>query len=155
MEPNPVPARTIRARDVDPYLFAADIAVDVAQAAAEAVDHMPALPFLDRTTAPLFAWCYLREAVQYIAETGDQYIRHPWRTIEDGRADCKSQAVFVAGICGPLGCRVELCFAHLPGALHLGHVYPVVDGVPVDALLPFGDEVPSATVVRVCVAHGE
>lgn len=154
MEPNEYPARVIRARTVDPERFATDIAEQVSVAAIDAVRLMPAIPGLCRKCAPRVAWSYLRDRVAYIPELGDQYVRMPWRTMEDGRADCKSQSVFVAGLCGPVGCRVDLRFVMLPDAVHLGHVYAVVDGVVVDPLLPYGSEVVYADAVTVPVCDG-
>lgn len=155
MEPNAYPARVIRARTVDPDRFATDIAEQVSLAALDAVALMPAIPGLCRRSAPRIAWQYLRDRVAYIPELGDQYVRMPWRTMSDGRADCKSQAVFVAGLCGPVGCAVDMRFVMLPDAVHLGHVYAVVDGIPVDPLLPYGHEVVAAAVVDVPVSDGK
>lgn len=82
-------------------------------------------------------------AQRYVAEDGTQYIRAPWITMEHGRADCKSTAVLIAAMCKAAGRRVHLKFLQYEeGPTHWAHVFAVVDGVPVDPLLPFGEEFP-------------
>lgn len=81
--------------------------------------------------------------VRYVAEDGVQMIRAPWITIQHGRADCKSTAVLIAAMCKAAGRRVQLKFLQYePGPTHWAHVYAVVDGVPADPLLDFGNEFP-------------
>lgn len=113
---------------------------------------LAAIPFLDQVPRKDAArWCYyyIRDHIAYIAEMETQDIRLPWRTIQDGRADCKSQSVFVASVCARAGCRVSLRFAAMPGQDWLGHVYAVVDGVVIDPLLPLGDECPYQMAITV------
>lgn len=91
--------------------------------------------------APRLCWWYVRHFTRYEEEGPDaQMIRLPWRFVDDGVGDCKSQAIYTAAICAASGCRVALRFATLPGDVEPGHVYAVVDGVPVDPLLEFGEE---------------
>lgn len=85
-------------------------------------------------------WQYTRDEVKYIAERGDQYIRLPWRTLEDGRGDCKSTAVLIASMCAAAGRRAVLRFVSYPGEDYYSHVYPVVDGTPCDPLRDYGTE---------------
>lgn len=87
---------------------------------------------------------FAREAITYRKETGDQLTRMPWRSIEDGEGDCKSLAVLVGSLCRAAGCDVVLRFVRYPGEDHFGHVFAIVDGVPVDPELPFGMEVDAA-----------
>lgn len=82
----------------------------------------------------------IRDGIRYDAEHGTQYVRMPWRLIEDGVGDCKSYAVFIGAVCRARGCGVVLRFVRQHGQSHFSHVYAVVDGVPVDPLLPFGEE---------------
>lgn len=94
-----------------------------------------------REDAARVAYAFARDQVQYIREDGDQLIRYPWRTLADGRGDCKSLAVLIASICAAAGCRVDLAFVAYEGEDWYGHVFAVVDGVAVDPELQFGDEV--------------
>lgn len=96
---------------------------------------------LSRRGAARIAHAYAQDAVQYELESGDQLIRMPWRTIEDGVGDCKSLAVLVAALCAAAGRSVVLRFVRFPGESWYGHVYAVVDGVPVDPELDFSKEV--------------
>lgn len=81
--------------------------------------------------------------LEYIPEHGTQVIRAPWVSLHDGRADCKSTAVLIASMCAAAGRRVDLKFVQFTeGRTHWAHVYAVVDGRPVDPLLPFGEEYP-------------
>lgn len=98
---------------------------------------------LDRATAGRQCWDYVRAATRYHAETPDaQLVRLPWRFVADGVGDCKSQAIFVAALCAASGCTVVLRFVTLPNDSAPGHVYAVVDGIPVDPLLEYGQECP-------------
>lgn len=96
---------------------------------------------LPREDAARIAHAYARDVVQYVKEDGDQLIRMPWRTVADGRGDCKSLAVLVAALCAAAGRSVALRYVAYPGEDWYGHVYAVVDGVPVDPELDFGKEV--------------
>lgn len=96
---------------------------------------------IPRRDAARIAHAYAQDVVQYVREDGDQLIRLPWRTVEDGQGDCKSLAVLVASLCAAAGRKVSLRFAQFPGEDWFGHVYAVVDGVPVDPELDFGEEV--------------
>lgn len=96
-------------------------------------------PFPRRDAARL-AHGYAQDAVAYMREDGDQLIRYPWRTVADGRGDCKSLSVLVAALCAASGCRVDLRFVQYAGEDWYGHVFAVVDGVPVDPELAFGQE---------------
>lgn len=95
---------------------------------------------LPKEDAARIAHAYAQDVVTYIREDGDQLIRMPWRTIEEGQGDCKSLAVLVGALCAAAGRHVVLRFAAFPGEDWYGHVYAVVDGVPVDPELTFGDE---------------
>lgn len=79
--------------------------------------------------------------VRYKQEDGTQKIRLPHRTLIDGYGDCKSTSVLIASVCRAAGCNVVLRFARYAGDDHFGHVFAVVDGVPVDHQLPFGEQV--------------
>ena len=96
---------------------------------------------LPREHAAEIAHAYAQDVVRYVREDGDQLIRMPWRTVEDGEGDCKSLAVLVAALCAAAGRDVKLRFVQYDGEDWYGHVYAVVDGVPVDPELDFGKEV--------------
>ncbi len=96
---------------------------------------------LPKKDAARIAHAYAQGVVQYEREDADQLIRMPWRTVADGRGDCKSLAVLVASLCAAAGRSVSLRFVAYPGEDWYGHVYAVVDGVPVDPELDFGKEV--------------
>lgn len=95
---------------------------------------------LNRADAARIAHAYAQDVVEYVREDGDQLIRLPWRTVADGQGDCKSLAVLVASLCAAAGRRVVLRFVAFPGEDWYGHVYAVVDGVPNDPELDFGEE---------------
>ncbi len=82
--------------------------------------------------------------VDYQAENGEQIIRGPWVTVDEGRGDCKSTAVLIASMCAAAGRDTRLKFIDYEGddREHWAHVYAVVDGVACDPLLPYGDEYP-------------
>jgi transglutaminase-like putative cysteine protease len=112
--------------------------IDATRAAWPCIEWPQSIP---RRNAAFAAWQFARDRVRYVREDGDQLIRMPWRTLEDGQGDCKSLSVLVASLCRAAGCRVALRFVRYPGDDHFGHVYAVVDGVPVDPELAFGDQV--------------
>jgi len=97
----------------------------------------------------VYCWQYLRNNIRYIPEMGEQLIRMPWATIREGRADCKSQTVFTVALCAAHGDAVAVRFARLPGCDYFGHVYAVVNGIPVDPLLPYGKECESDETITI------
>lgn len=97
---------------------------------------------LSRASAARECWNFIRACTVYREDGPDaQIIRMPWRFVADGVGDCKSQAIYTAGVCANSGCDVQLAFATLPGDDEPGHVYAIVDGVVCDPLLHFGEEV--------------
>lgn len=102
---------------------------------------------IPREEAAQVAHAFAQEVVRYEREDGDQLIRMPWRTLADGVGDCKSLAVLVASLCAAAGCRVVLRFTAQPGEDWFSHVYAIVDNLPVDPELQFGDEVPYISAV--------
>lgn len=97
-------------------------------------------PMLPAHGAALLAWAFCVDVIRYKEETGDQTIRLPSALVREGVGDCKSTAVFIAAMCKAAGRSVALRFTLADGSDQYGHVYAVVDGVPVDPLLPFGKE---------------
>lgn len=116
---------------------------DVTTTAFVALRHCSWPEEIPRSEAAETMHAYAAE-VDYIAEDGTQYIRAPWITAQQRRADCKSTAILIASMCAAAGRRVELKFLQYDDndGDHWAHVYAVVDGVPVDPLLPFGEEYP-------------
>lgn len=81
--------------------------------------------------------------LNYAAEVGTQTIRLPWVSLDDASVDCKSTAVFIGSMCRAAGRSVSLRFVQYSnGPTHWEHVYAIVDGRPVDPLLPIGQEYP-------------
>lgn len=106
-------------------------------------DAWPCIPWslkVPRAEVPRLVHAFAQDTVQYLREDGDQLIRMPWRTLEDGQGDCKSLAVLVGSLCAAAGCSVVLRFVAYPGEDWYGHVFAVVDGVPVDPELEYGEE---------------
>lgn len=99
---------------------------------------------LPRSEAARMCWEYVRGCTRYLEETDPdaQLPRMPWRFMADAVGDCKSQAIFTAALCAASGCDVVLRFVTLPGDIEPGHVYAVVDNIPADPLLDFGQECP-------------
>jgi hypothetical protein len=92
----------------------------------------------DITPAQLHA--FVQDHIVYDADLDPdlQRIRMPWRTLLDEVTDCKSSAIFIGGLSLAQGHQVAITFIDEHGAGHWGHVYAVVDGVPCDPLLPYG-----------------
>jgi hypothetical protein len=107
----------------------------VARASAQTVGRAPR-----HVQLPVMCWDYVRNCTAYKAERGDQYIRTPRAFVRQRIGDCKSQAVFIGALCKRAGHQVTIRYVIKPGDSHYGHVYAVVDGVPVDPLLPYGSE---------------
>lgn len=102
-----------------------------------------------RKIAPREVHAFARDSITYEKETGDQLIRMPWRTLSDGKGDCKSLAALTASLCRASGCRTTLRFVRYAGSDHFAHVYTVADGYVVDPELPFGKEVKYAAAFDV------
>lgn len=95
---------------------------------------------LDPNDAARIAWQYVRDRTVYYPERGDQWIRTPRAFVREGIGDCKTTAVFIGALAAAAGHDVQLKFTRSRNRGGYGHVYAVVDGVPVDPLLPFGSE---------------
>ena len=151
MEPqtDAAPPRTIRARVSTPN----GDRREVVNATRYAVDRVRG--GLPRDQAAAMCHRFLKEFVEYVPDMGHQMVRMPWRTVEDGEADCKSQAVFVAAMCGASGCRVSLRFVRWAGEDYFGHVYAMVDGSPCDPLCDLGAEDPFAQCIDVPITDGQ
>ena len=70
---------------------------------------------VDKARAGRIAHAFARQAVRHVREDGDQLTRMPWRTLLDGRGDCKSLAVLVAALCAAAGRSVALRYVAYPG----------------------------------------
>lgn len=92
---------------------------------------------------------YVRQCTDYLADRDAQYIRTPHAYVREKIGDCKSTAIFIAALARAAGHDAALKFVKHPGRSHFGHVYALVDGVPVDPLLPFGSEVVSSSHIIV------
>lgn len=96
---------------------------------------------VDKARAGRIAHAFAQQAVRYVREDGDQLTRMPWRTLADGRGDCKSLSVLVAALALAAGRSVGMRYVQYAGDDHYGHVYAVVDGAPCDPELGYGQEV--------------
>lgn len=96
---------------------------------------------LPRERAPEIIHTYLRRHVRYKAEPpAMQVVRLPSATVKQRVADCKSTAVFLVSALHAAGWPVQLRFIKQGGRGAWSHVYALADGLPVDPLLPFGQE---------------
>lgn len=131
------PALIMRARDVSNP----DIRRRVVKEARNVARSVRWAKMPDREAVPRMLHEYLTDRVPYVEQGSVQSIRRP-AALVGGRmsADCKSTAVFAAGLGAAAGCDVVVRFAQYPGRAWLSHVYAIVDGVVVDPLLPFGSE---------------
>lgn len=113
--------------------------VQIVTTTANAVkDRVPWPLVLPAEDAARIAWQYVRQRTRYDADKGTQYVLTPWAFVRSGVGDCKTTAVFIATLARAAGHRAALRFIAHPGRDHFGHVFAVVDGVPVDPLLPYG-----------------
>lgn len=87
---------------------------------------------------------FVRTRIKYEADHDpmDQRLRLPWRTVLEGRTDCKSSAILIGSLAKRAGHEVKLRFVDQTGEGQWDHVYTIVDEVPVDPLCNFGEEVP-------------
>lgn len=133
------PARIMHAPDASNKRIRREV-VAQARAVATSTDWPEPLP---RNDIPRVLWAYCKERVPYFEQGDVQSIRRPAALVEDGlSADCKSTAVFIAGLAASAGCSSVVRFAQYPDRPWLSHVYAIVDGVVCDPLLPFGSEEP-------------
>lgn len=136
-----------RAMDWNTDATNADLVALVVYAARRARPFVKVPAFVSRDNAPEVVHAFARDRVRYVLESGDQLVRMPWRTVQDGRGDCKSMAVLCATLLASAGCDTVLRFVRYRGDDHFAHVYAVGDGVPVDPELPLGSEVSAVEVV--------
>lgn len=131
------PTRVLHARNVTN----GQLVGMVTKAARMAVGTMRWPRQLPADKAPELVHAYLRKHIRYFAEPASmQVVRLPSATVKQGKADCKSTAVFIAAAAHAAGYPVALRFIKQGGRQAYSHVYALVDGVPVDPLLPFGQE---------------
>lgn len=90
-----------------------------------------------------YVHAYVRQQVAYVEDVDpeNQRLRMPWKTLEEGAGDCKSTAILIAGLAKASKRKAVIRFVDQRGE-GWDHVYAVVDGVAIDPLLPYGEEVP-------------
>lgn len=131
------PTRVLHARNVTN----GQLVQMVTKAARMAVGTMRWPEQLPREDAPRIIHHYLRRHVRYFAEPPSmQVVRLPSATVKQRQADCKSTAVFLVAAAHAAGYPVALRFIKQGGRKAYSHVYALVDGVPVDPLMPYGQE---------------
>lgn len=131
---NMPPARVLRARMVDNTQLALEVYYAARTAAMQVIGGLP------RDRVAWMCHALLSEVIPYVEENDDQYLRMPWRTFDDWRADCKSQSILAAALAHKSGCDVALRYVMFEDDDHFSHVYPIIDGIVCDPLLPFGEE---------------
>jgi hypothetical protein len=87
---------------------------------------------------------YAADRIPYKEDGRLQSIRRPAALIlGEMSGDCKSTAVFIAGLAAAAGRRAALRFVQYPdGPSWYSHVYAVVDGTPCDPLQGYNVETP-------------
>jgi hypothetical protein len=117
------------------------LVVREARSAARRVGKLPP-DLIPREDVPRVLHAYVVQYVPYVEDDDLQSIRRPAALVHGYSGDCKSTAIFIGSLAKKAGCDVVLRFAAYPETGYFSHVYAVVDGVPVDPLLPFGHEEP-------------
>lgn len=74
-------------------------------------------------------------SVNFEPDTVNQRIRTPRRTITDRRGNCVDLTVLIASIAYGMGLPVTIRIVKLPGRQQFTHVYPLVNGIPVDCVI--------------------
>lgn len=93
-------------------------------------------------------------SMKFSPDIKHQVLRTPAKSLADGLANCVDYTIFIGSIAHVLGLPVVVRIARFEGMPVFTHVYPIVDGVPMDMVIgqengpgeyPFvGMEVPSA-----------
>jgi transglutaminase-like putative cysteine protease len=63
-----------------------------------------------------------------------QILRTPGAVLRDRRANCVDYTIFIGAMCAQLGLPVTVRIVRFGGAPNFGHVYPIVNGYPVDVV---------------------
>ena len=87
---------------------------------------------------------YVRENIAYVEDVDpmNQRVRMPWITVDERAGDCKSTAIMIASLAKASGRCVVLRFLDQTGSGQWDHVFAVVDGIPVDPLERYGEQMP-------------
>lgn len=89
-------------------------------------------------------WEFLKTKIQYKKDpAAAQMVRLPRRFLRDGKGDCKSFALFTAGVLGALGIPFKIRYAGYNSGIKIpSHVYVITDnGIIIDAVWHrFNDE---------------
>lgn len=93
---------------------------------------------IPRGRLALACWQYVVDCTTYVPERETQRVRTPWAFVHEGVGDCKSQAVFIASVCKAAGLQTKMCFVSTMDPAYYSHVFAIINGRPVDPLLPFG-----------------
>lgn len=63
-----------------------------------------------------------------------QYLRTPRRSIIDARGNCVDYTILIGAVAKAMGYSVTIRIVQFPGQKNFGHVYPVVNGFPIDVV---------------------
>jgi len=83
---------------------------------------------------PVAVACFAYDVAFFEPDAQNQIIRTPRRTMEDARANCVDYTVLIGAICRAMGQPVTIRIVQFDGAKNYGHVFPVVNGVPLDVV---------------------
>lgn len=143
MIPAPGTARLLRRNDTPDKV--ATSMTDVIQAAA----HTPEVASVARDIKQISSNYYealcniARYAYDHIYFQSDpphrQLIRTPRRSLIDKRGNCVDYTVFICSVARALGMVCVVRIVRFPGEAQYTHVYPLVNGVPVD-VVPIQDQ---------------
>lgn len=147
LEPRPEYPHTVLITDTDNDGIAREV-VYATRVAAEmyAGQHL--------TTTPQELHRLIAKEIQYEADDdpNGQRLRMPWRTLIEGKTDCKSSAIFIGGVSLAQGRHVVIRFVDEDGAGSWSHVYAIVDGDAADPLLTYGTHPRAAVTCDVDMA---
>lgn len=89
----------------------------------------------ERENWPMTAACFAYDVAFFEPDTNQkQTIKTPRRTMQDARANCVDYTVLIGAICHAMDLPVTIRIVQFQGAKNYGHVFPLVNGVPLDVV---------------------
>jgi hypothetical protein len=74
-------------------------------------------------------------SMKFSPDIKHQVLRTPARSLADGLANCVDYTIFIGSIAHVLGLPVVVRIARFHGKDVFTHVYPIVDGIPMDMVI--------------------